>query len=215
MALLCTAALCTGVMTGCKDEKSSSKAEDDGVTIDMEDMEYGATIRTDRKAYSIPLQYDRRFFDEEALKTLAAYYYSIQTNDAELFRSVQQPLYLDYLIKTVNQNKFTLEEMVQNSHDAMKERFGGEFEYALAYVEECATKDDAYSNIPMILNMIDDAASVAGEAKISDKIETIYEMKVVLYLTEKGSGKQGEVGTQVPGTMLYMYQYDGSWYVVY
>lgn len=215
LALSLALAISAVSFTACADEKTESTDSSDGITVDMDDLEYGATLRTDQGGYSIPLQFDKRYFDDAALTTLANYYYSIQTNDATLFRSIQQECFLNYVINEVYDNQFTVEELVQASHDDCKEKMGGDYAYALAYAKNLITESTAYSNIPIMKAMLDDAAKVAGEPAFSDKITTMYELTMDIYLTEADSGLKGEVGTKVADTVLFLYEYDGAWYVVY
>lgn len=215
LALTLTLAISAVSFCACSEDKNESTASDAGVTIGMDDLEYGATLRTDRGSYPLPLQFDKRFFEDAALTTLANYYYAIQTNDAALFRSVQQECFLNYVIGEVYQNKFTVEELVQASHDDCKKKMNGDYAYALIYAKNLITESAAHSNVPIMKEMLDYASTTAGGEKLSDKITTMYELTIDLYLTEADSGKTGEVGTKVGDTVLFLYEYDGAWYVVY
>lgn len=214
LALILALALSAAALCACGDKGESTPSQD-GATVDMDDLEYGATLRTDKGNYALPLQFDKRFFDEDALTTIANYYYSIQTNDAELFRSVQQECFMNYVISEVYQDQFTVEELVQSSHDSGVKKMNGEYAYALVYVKELITESAVYSNIPIMKEMLDDTAKVAGMEPFSDKITTMYELTVDLYLTEADSGLTGEVGTKNGDTVLFLYEYEDAWYVVY
>jgi len=215
LALTLTLAISAVSFCGCSEDQKESTASDAGVTIDMDNLEYGATLRTDRGNYPLPLQFDKRFFEEDALTTLANYYYSIQTNDAALFRSVQQECFLNYVIGEVYKNQFTVEELVKSSHDSCKDKMGGDYAYALIYAKNLIKESAAHSNVPIMKEMLDYASTSAGGEKISDKITTMYELTLDIYLTEADSGETGEVGTKIGDTVLFLYEYDDAWYVVY
>ena len=52
--LLCVVCL-AGMLGGCKGDSSSSASE---VTVDMEDLEYGATMKDDTETYALSISYD-------------------------------------------------------------------------------------------------------------------------------------------------------------
>ena len=122
---------------------------------------------------------------------------------------------MNYVISEVYQDQFTVEELVQSSHDSGVKKMNGEYAYALVYVKELITESAVYSNIPIMKEMLDDTAKVAGMEPFSDKITTMYELTVDLYLTEADSGLTGEVGTKNGDTVLFLYEYEDAWYVVY
>ena len=61
--LTCAAAaalLCTS-LAGCSGDSSSSS--ESGINVNMEDLEYGATMRDDTSR-AVPLEYDKRFLED-------------------------------------------------------------------------------------------------------------------------------------------------------
>ena len=53
----------------------------------MEDLPFGAVLR-DLNTTEIPVEYDSRYFTEEAMTVLSNYFYAIQTMDTALYQEV-------------------------------------------------------------------------------------------------------------------------------
>lgn len=58
--------LCVSCFAGCGSKDSSGNTSNPTSRTAMEDLDYGATLRIDKKAYGVPMQYDKRFFEDEA-----------------------------------------------------------------------------------------------------------------------------------------------------
>ena len=67
-------ALCSLTACGSKKEKGN---------VSMEDLPFGAVLR-DLNTTEIPVEYDSRYFTEEAMTVLSNYFYAIQTEDTDL-----------------------------------------------------------------------------------------------------------------------------------
>lgn len=211
-ALLTALTLCAGCFAGCgsKDSSTGSSSGSSPKTA-MEDLDYGATLRLDKKAYGVPMQYDKRFFEEDAsLQVIADYYRAIAENDPALFEQVQLPAYLDYTIKTVHNSEFTTAQLVQSTYDSWKENMNGDFAISLVDIVDCETSR-TYTGITTILDMLDSI-----QAGISGKIDVIYELTVNVYLTPADSGIVGlETQTKKEGQVLFLFHTDDQWYLIY
>ena len=178
--------LCVSCFAGCGSKDSSGNTSNPTSRTAMEDLDYGATLRIDKKAYGVPMQYDKRFFEDEAsLQVIGNYYRSIAENDSALFEQVQLPAYLDYTIKTVHKSEFTTAELVQATHDSWKEHMDGDFAISLVDIVGCEVSR-TYTGITTILDMLDSI-----QEGISGKIDVIYELTVDVYLTPADSGIVG------------------------
>ena len=189
--------LCVSCFAGCGSKDSSGNTSNPTSRTAMEDLDYGATLRIDKKAYGVPMQYDKRFFEDEAsLQVIGNYYRSIAENDSALFEQVQLPAYLDYTIKTVHKSEFTTAELVQATHDSWKEHMDGDFAISLVDIVGCEVSR-TYTGITTILDML-------------------YELTVDVYLTPADSGIVGlETQTKKDGQVLFLFHVDDQWYLIY
>lgn len=203
--------LCVSCFAGCGSKDSSGNTSNPTSKAAMEDLDYGATLRIDKKAYGVPMQYDKRFFEDEAsLQVIGNYYRSIAENDPALFEQVQLPAYLDYTIKTVHKSEFTTAELVQATHDSWKEHMNGDFAISLVDIVGCEVSR-TYTGITTILDMLDSI-----QEGISGKIDVIYELTVDVYLTPADSGIVGlETQTKKDGQVLFLFHVDDQWYLIY
>lgn len=208
--IMCCAVLLAGCMLCSCGEQSSS----DVTTIESEDLPYGATI-TYNPAAAVPMQYDKRFIDEKLQDTIAAYYYAVQTNDAEKFSAALFPLYHEYELEILYEGQVTDAEIVEASHTALKERCGGDFAFSLIDVTDVIVKDDVSTYRDALKGMLDDLAEEADMEPVSEKTAAFYEMTVKRYLTDAGSGEKGETETSLVDETLYALHWQGQWYLIY
>ena len=187
--------LCVSCFAGCGSKDSSGNTSNPTSRTAMEDLDYGATLRIDKKAYGVPMQYDKRFFEDEAsLQVIGNYYRSI----------------VDYTIKTVHKSEFTTAELVQATHDSWKEHMDGDFAISLVDIVGCEVSR-TYTGITTILDMLDSI-----QEGISGKIDVIYELTVDVYLTPADSGIVGlETQTKKDGQVLFLFHVDDQWYLIY
>lgn len=88
-------ALCC--LTACS-EKQNKKEE----SVAMEDLPFGATLRS-LDTVEVPVEYDSRYFTEEAMTALSNYFYAIQTEDVTLYQEVTLDFYTDYVVQQMFQ----------------------------------------------------------------------------------------------------------------
>lgn len=212
-ALLCAVCIGSSMLTACNG-KSNSSSQKDGQNVSMEDLIYGATQRFDKKEYSVPIQYDKRFFTEDMLKVIADYYHSIEAQDADLFVSVQLPIYHKYEMETVYENKYTDEEFVKSSHKTWADKMGDDYKYSMIDITAC-TVSRVHSSIASVLEMLDGIAKDAGEKAVSEEITEIYELTVDLYMTPADSGIVGETQNVNNDQVLFVLVYQDRSYVLF
>ena len=205
-ALLLCGTLLTG-LTAC--------GGDSDVTMKQSDLPYGATLALKKEAGKPTIQYDSRFVPEECFDTLLTYYDCIVTQNAEQFASIQLPVYHDYQLETMLEGKYTDAQILENSHEAFKQYFGGEFAFAMLDITECLDKD-ASSTGENLLTMIDGLYEDAGKSeKFSDGVSDLREMKITRYLAAAGSGKDTETNCALEDETLVLLKYADKWYVIY
>ena len=81
IALIFTMIFSAVLLCGCnEDEKGNSVA--------YEDLEYGSTMRQILNG-NIDLYFDGRFLTDEEMNAVSDYYYAVETDDLELFKTTQ------------------------------------------------------------------------------------------------------------------------------
>ena len=81
-ALFLMALMLVPCLTACKKEPTTPEEFEMGEA----DLPYGATMKSNKTSYAVPVTYDRRFVTEEQISTVADFYGAIQNQDAELYQ---------------------------------------------------------------------------------------------------------------------------------
>lgn len=182
-------------------------------TIAQDDLPYGATLAVDTKSYAVPVQYDSRKVPAALLQQVARYYDAIETENAEEFAAVQLPVFREYRLKTL-QGQYTEEDILGNTHDAVIQTFGEEFEYALiditGFEEDPQTAEGA-----KLSATLDGIAEEMEESKPSDVTDLYVKMTISRYLTAKDSGVTGETNDVIADEILYAVKQGEDWFLIY
>ncbi len=203
MAAVLTAASLAS-LTACKDD-----------TLIAEDqLPYGATIAVNKEDYILPVQYDYRFISEEMLNTVLRYYYSIQSNDAELFAELQHPLYMNYQLDEVLGGKYTNEDILDNSGEALRTFNEGDFAFSFIDITDCIT-GKSHTTSATLMEILDSLSEDADGTKISKDITQFFELTVTRYLTDAGSGIKGETNKVMYDEKLFVFECKDEWYIIY
>lgn len=208
-AALCAAVLTVCPLTGCGAE-SSAEPE----TLSMQDLPYGSTL-TEDSAHDITAAYDKRFFDDDLANKVIGYYDAIQKKDGELFKSVVFPLYHDYQMKTVYEDKITEQQLMETTYDTIKEYFGYDFEFSYLNIDECVYQDGISGERDTLKQFLDDLSEQNGGKKISEDTQKLYELSVTRHTAKQGSGDRTETPDKLESERLYAIQYQNEWYIMY
>ena len=123
--LLCTACM---LLTGCTTAKQQTNYTE-------AELPYGATMHSDKNSYSVPMTWDRRFLDSEAISKVADYIASIQNQDGDLYDAASLPLYTNYQIQEVYSYQNT-QELVDALHQGLVGKLADDFKFDMVYVNE-------------------------------------------------------------------------------
>jgi hypothetical protein len=134
----------------------------------QEDMQYGATMREDKKSYKLPMTYDKRFVKTNELAAAANFFFALQNNDENLFKTAVPSFYEGYLqestgnklnikagmtqLRSVFENKvgtdFTIEMIEITAYD--KGTHKNNFDTIVSFMKEASLKSDGTDIIPNI-----------------------------------------------------------------
>ncbi|MBE6847908.1 MAG: hypothetical protein E7503_07265 [Ruminococcus sp.] len=191
-------------LTACKDDN----------IITEDEMPYGATIAVNREDYILPVQYDYRFVSEEMLNTILRYYYAIQSNDVELFTELQHPLYMEYQLEEVLGGKFTNEDILDNSGEALRTFNEGDFAFSFIDITDCIPAQE-HTTSATLMEILDTLSKEKDGSKISKDITQFCELSVTRYLTDADSGIKGETNKVMYDEKLFVFECKDEWYIIY
>lgn len=175
-AALAAVMVCVSV-TGCgkKEEASENSGKNmvedfgngDNIDIDAEDMPYGANIVELRPEYDENVKYiigyDKRYFggDEDnqdltEIYKLHDYILAVNTKDAELFKSLFYPGYLEYISEKNNYE--SVDKYVELLFQSIENTLGKGFEINYIDVSNCQQEGDKTADV--YFGMTDDVLSV-------------------------------------------------------
>lgn len=206
---LCALTLAAAALLG-----ASACGNGDSYLITEDDMPYGATMAVNKEDYVLPVQYDYRFVNEELLNIVLRYYYAIQKNDAELFAEIQHPLYMDYQLKEVMGDKYSNEEILENTHEALTEYNEGDFVFSFIDITDCVKGED-HTTSATLIEILDQLSEDADGSKISKDITQFCELTITRYLADAGSGTKGETNIVLYDETLFAFECADEWYIIY
>ncbi|MBR3267640.1 MAG: hypothetical protein IKI58_02775 [Oscillospiraceae bacterium] len=202
---LLTGVFCAGLLlTSCGGSDSSSSV----TVITESDMPYGSTMTVNKQYSNIPIQYDRRFIEEELVETIAKYYHALQENKTEDFAaSLFQP-YHQYELQILYKGLYTDEAIVDTSHRSLDEVYGTGWKFSMISVDEAVTEENISPDRDALANMLKDLASDEGIENFETDFDKLYEMEVSMYLEDQGSAPVGK-------SLMYGVHYQDKWYLIY
>ncbi len=189
--------------------------QNNGFDVTEDDLPYGATITVNKKDYILPVQYDHRFINEELLNTVLRYYYAIQTDNVEMFTQIQHPLYMQYQLDDVLGGKYTNEDILDNSNEALR-IFNDGKDYVFSFIDitDCV-KGTEYTTSATLLEILDNLSEEADGSKISKDISQFYELTVTRYFADKDSCIKGETDKAMYDEKLFAFECKDEWFIIY
>lgn len=185
--------------TGC--DNTAENAEKQNVA--MEDLQYGATMKTDT-TLPVPVEYDKRFLAEEEAAVLSRYYHSVQEQDTEQFKTALVDFYLDYILETTYNGIFEADAYVKQLNSAFQEAAGGEFTFQLVEVTTCKDETSPTSGIDYLKDMFN---TLEGDSYCETHMQSCKSLTVKTEIqTENYSITTDEM-------TVYVVNLDGTYYV--
>ncbi len=184
------------MLTGCATQKQQTNYTE-------EELPYGATMKSDKTSYAVPITWDRRFLSEEQVSAVSDYIAAIQNNDTELYNSVALPLYTEYQIQKVYDYKNT-EELVNALHEGLIGQLADDFRFTMILVNEFSL-DRNSGGLQAMLDLLD---NISTDKKFSDTIQNAW----ALELEWEFSYNNGEGNGRAENQYLYLFQIDNKYY---
>lgn len=177
-------------------------------------MPYGATISSKINKDKPSINYDARFVTEEMVNLVLDFYTAIQTKDGEKFSSLLLPLYHDYELTSVYGGKYTDQDIMNNTYDAISKSYEHDFIFSLVEITGFNSNWVEHTG-GNLLPMLDDLSKKEDGTVFSDGLTVFCELTVTRYLAEADSDIHSETNTALKGEILYVLCHDGQWYLIY
>lgn len=184
------------LLTGCATQKQKTSYTE-------EELPYGATMKSDKNTYAVPITWDRRFLSEEQISAVSDYIAAIQNNDAELYQSAALPLYTEYQIQEVYDYRNT-EELVNALHEGLIGQLADDFKFTMIVINECSL-DRNSGGLQAMLNLLD---NISEDKKFSDTIQGAWALELEWEFSYNNSEGNGRAENQY----LYLFQIDNQYY---
>lgn len=189
--------------SGCA-EKDENKS---GVSIKMEDMPYGASLRDEKSAYKLRIQYDKRYLDDAQLKAVTDYYYAIQTSDVDLYGSVMFPYFEEYVKTYSSDRTINLQYVLDTFNASIEDSVGTDFSIDMCDVTD-VNNNSIESGSDTIIEKLDAISQEQDGINVSDKITNSCKLTVTLYVTS------GDTSNSISNDTLYIFEMDGNQYIM-
>ena len=129
IALLLVTALFVPCFAGC--EPGPNKPEEFDTA--EEDLPYGATMTSNKKSFSVPMTYDRRFVTDEQVSAVADLCAAIQNQDMEQYTAITPEGYADYQVNEVYSYE-NADQMMQALHASVANNTGEDFKFSMVLI---------------------------------------------------------------------------------
>lgn len=161
------AVCCVGLLSGCGEEPIPDFTQE-------ENLPYGATMRSDKNSFGVPMTYDRRFLEEEQVAVVADLLASVQNQDTALFEQTAPDFYVRYQRDEVYKLEST-EALLGVIHDRLAEASGEDFQFSMVLITDISQDQDSgnLADALVLFNSIYD-----GDGKFSDTLEEAWELTV-------------------------------------
>ena len=124
-ALFLMALVLVPSFAGCGKEPTPEEFE-----MNEENLPYGATMKSNKTSYAVPVTYDRRFVTEEQISAVADLCGAIQNQDSELYQKITPEGYADYQVNEVYSYE-SANELIQALHTSVANNTGEDFKFSM------------------------------------------------------------------------------------
>ncbi len=154
------------MLTGCSEKEPDFTKE--------EELPYGATMRSDKNSFAVPMTYDRRFLEEEQITIVADLLASVQNQDAALFEQTAPDFYINYQRDEVYKLDST-DALLDVIHGRLAEASGEDFQFKMVLITDISQDMDSgnLADALVLFNSIYD-----GDGKFSDTVEEAWDLTV-------------------------------------
>lgn len=200
-------ALCC--LTACG-EKQNNEEEN----VAMEDLPFGATLRL-LDTVEVPVEYDSRYFTEEAMTALSNYFYAIQTEDVALYQEVTLDFYTDYVVQEMFQGLVGVDGLLtkikfsytpQVSGTSTETDSDADVTFTKIEITDCEqSTDDVHNNLDNLYPMLNTLSG--AETYCTDHISDAKFLNLSLSL------ESGDAATTLSDQYVFLLCVDGQYVI--
>jgi hypothetical protein len=173
--------------------------------MDEDELPYGATMRTDKTSYSLPVTYDRRFLNEAQVTAVTDYLAGVQNCDTELYLASTLQFYVDYQFNEVYEGSYdSMDAFVAALNSSIAENTADDFTFSMITIDEFTTEQNV-SGLATMLELLDNI-----NEGFSDTVENCWSLEVEWVLSYNG----GEDTLAVSDQRLFLVEVDGAYYCI-
>lgn len=137
------------------------------------------------------IYYNSEEIPDKCAERTAQYFQAMQNIDTEKYESMLIPLYRDYLAEYLEQSDYTVEKLLEEYCNSIKERTGGDFTYSRAELKRLYDEDYLEYNIPdypeEYIKQLDEISYEKDGTYISETFDEYFGMMCDIYAESGGN----------------------------
>lgn len=161
-----------------------------------EELPYGATMRSDKTSYAVPMTYDRRFLDDTQVAAVADILCAVQNQDADMYLNCTPDFYAAYQLEVYGAADYTA--LLGSLHTTVAESTGEDFTFNMVLINEISTNQNA-GNLAEAMILLD---NLDEEGSFTSGIQNAWDLTVEWDL----SYHNGESYTVINERHIYLFQ---------
>ena len=225
-AVVSAAVLCVAAVGCSNKDTESSKSESnlvggpsDGMSLDEEDMPYGATMTSLKSStndkLTLDADFDPRYFAQEGtdypeIYLISNYLTALQNGDEDAMKEI---FYAPYLERSVKERNYeSVKDYLEKYLDVLMTKAHGQFEFTYFTVDTCLNENE--SEDLTSFSEIDAKLDLAAGEKLSEKVKSrklVYLDVTLKDVENKYYQLNSYLGYDIS---VYVYNIDGKYYLL-
>ena len=225
-AVVSAAVLCAAAVGCSNKDTESSKSESnlvggpsDGMSLDEDDMPYGATMTSLKSStndkLTLDVDFDPRYFAQEGtdypeIYLISNYLPALQNGDEDAMKEV---FYAPYLERSVKERNYeSVKDYLEKYLDVLMTKAHGQFEFTYFTVDTCLNENE--SEDLTSFSEIDAKLDLAAGEKLSEKVKSrklVYLDVTLKDVENKYYQLNSYLGYDIS---VYVYNIDGKYYLL-
>lgn len=155
------------------------------------DSEEGTQPPDEKSVNGFEIYYNSEEIPDKCAERTAQYFQAMQNIDTEKYESMLIPLYRDYLAEYLEQSDYTVEKLLEEYCNSIKEQTGGDFTYSRAELKRLYDEDYLEYNIPdypeEYIKQLDEISYEKDGTYISETFDEYFGMMCDIYAESGGT----------------------------
>lgn len=155
------------------------------------DSEEETQLPDEKSVNGFEIYYNSEEIPDKCAERTAQYFQAMQNIDTEKYESMLIPLYRDYLAEYLEQSDYTVEKLLEEYCNSIKEQTGGDFTYSRAELKRLYDEDYLKYNIPdypeEYIKQLDEISYKKDGTYISETFDEYFGMMCDIYAESGGN----------------------------